>query len=684
MSITAEKQKALKIFQDSMEKKYGSGTIRILGGDEVSSGPRNSTGIPSLDWATGGGFPKGKFIEIYGPESSGKTTLTLHAIAEAQKAGDVCAFIDAEHALDVKYASSLGVNINDLVINQPTTAEEALDIVEELTNSGIVDLIVVDSVAALVPKAELEGEMGDQQVGLHARLMSKACRKITGAASKNNVTVIWINQIRMKIGVMFGCFHYDARVLLADGTTEKIGKIVNQEKAIDVLSVVNGEIVKKPIVAWHENGQAKQFWQVVTQNPHGSGRSNIPVGDDHIFITPTGEKSFTSLKIGDEVLLRAPAYFTKDQIDICIGSTLGDGSIDLTSTGLTAALRLGHGINQNSYCQEKRNHLSIATGSEGYSSDKFWFQTKPTHEIAWLAKYKKDGAIRFVDKELLDKLTLRAIAIWYLDDGSFNGTFAKWGWGKSIIYATKLSNDSKNKIADKLVDLGLPRPSLTKKGLLFSGKKNKEFQEKIAEYCYPSMAYKIHPKFQSLIGTNLDLDKGNLRDELISVKILDIYKKPPDTSTLKFDITVQDGHSYFIDDVLVHNSPETTTGGNALKFYSSIRLDVRRRGQIKDGEEIIATETEVKVVKNKTAPPYRVAEFQIEYGKGVNKTLDLLRIAVNQGVVEKSGAWYSFKGERIGQGEKNSSVYIDDHADIKALIVKLLQQASVGESQLGK
>lgn len=331
MPMDAAKQKALELLQASMNKKYGNGTISFLSGDEVAAIPRFSTGVPSVDWAIGGGYPKGRMVEIFGPESSGKTTLTLTAIAEAQKAGGVCAFIDAEHALDLGYAQALGVNIDELIINQPDTAEEALDIAEELCNSGLVQLIVIDSVAALVPKAELDGDMGAQLPGLMARLMSQALRKLTGACAKNSVTILWLNQIRYKIGVMFG-------------------------------------------------------------------------------------------------------------------------------------------------------------------------------------------------------------------------------------------------------------------------------------------------------------------------------------------------------------SPETTSGGNALKFYASVRLDIRRRGQIKDGETVIANDTELKVIKNKTAPPYRVAEFEIEFGKGVNKTLDLVRVAAKQGVIQKSGAWYSYGSERIGQGEKNAAAFLQENQAVADRVVEQLRQLKVEDA----
>lgn len=197
------KKKTLDLALKQIDKTFGKGTIVRLGDKEIEPIDAISTGSVGLDLALGiGGVPKGRVIEIYGPESSGKTTLTLHIISECQKAGGVCAFVDAEHALDVKYAKNLGVDTDNLFVSQPDFGEQALDIVETLARSGAVDLIVVDSVAALTPKNEIDGDMGDQHVGLQARLMSQALRKLTGVVSKMGTTVIFINQIRMKIGMM--------------------------------------------------------------------------------------------------------------------------------------------------------------------------------------------------------------------------------------------------------------------------------------------------------------------------------------------------------------------------------------------------------------------------------------------------------------------------------------------------
>jgi len=314
---TMDKQRALDAALGQIERAFGKGSIMKLGSrDAAMEVEVVSTGSLGLDIALGiGGLPRGRVIEIYGPESSGKTTLALHVIAEAQKGGGTCAFVDAEHALDPSYAKKLGVDIDNLLISQPDAGEQALEIADTLVRSGAIDVLVVDSVAALVPRAELEGEMGDSHVGLHARLMSQALRKLTGSISRSRCMVIFINQIRLKIGVMFG-------------------------------------------------------------------------------------------------------------------------------------------------------------------------------------------------------------------------------------------------------------------------------------------------------------------------------------------------------------NPETTTGGNALKFYASVRLDIRRIGAIKDRDQVVGNQTRVKVVKNKMAPPFKVVDFDIMYGEGVSKTGELIDLGVQAGVVEKSGSWFSHEGQRIGQGRENAKTYLREHADV--------------------
>ena len=249
---SAEKTKALDVAMSQIEQTYGKGSIMKLGQRSVMDIESISTGSLSLDVALGiGGLPKGRIVEIYGPESSGKTTLALHVIAEAQKNGENCAFIDAEHALDPSYAKKLGVNIDELIISQPDTGEQALEITDSLVRSKAISVLVIDSVAALTPRAEIEGEMGDAHMGLQARLMSQALRKLTGSVSKSNCMVIFINQIRMKIGVMFGSpettaggnalkFYSSCRLVI-----RRIGAIKDKEEIIGNQSRV--KVVKNKV-----------------------------------------------------------------------------------------------------------------------------------------------------------------------------------------------------------------------------------------------------------------------------------------------------------------------------------------------------------------------------------------------------------------------------------------------------
>ena len=484
-----ERSKALDLALQQIEKQFGKGAIMKLGeGNAVPEIEVTSTGSIGLDLALGvGGVPRGRIIEISGPESSGKTTLALTIIANAQKAGGNAVFIDAEHALDSSYAGKLGVDIANLHVAQPDTGEEALEIADTLVRSGAVDIVVIDSVAALVPRAEIEGEMGDSHVGLQARLMSQALRKLTGSINKSRTCVIFINQIRMQIGVMFGCFHYSSRVMLADGTSEKIGKIVNQRLPVEVLSwnEKTGAIEPRPVVNWFDNGPAEQFIQFEVEGGP-SGRRCFAATPNHTIYTPDGEVSADELEIGDQVLVSVEDHaLTDDQLH---------GAQDDGAVATLPALRAG------------------------------------------VAKVVK----------------------------------------KSVM--------------------------------------------------------------------------------------------PPDENMHRFDIEVEGNHTYLVDGVVVHNSPETTAGGRALKFYASVRLDIRRIQTLKEGETAVGNRTKVKVVKNKVAAPFREAEFDILYNEGISREGELIDFAVDKGVIGKAGTWFSFGDERLGQGRENTRMFLKEHADIRAKI----------------
>ena len=676
------RKKALAAALTQIEKQFGKGSVMRMGDTGVIREVEAiSTGSLGLDLALGiGGVPKGRVVEIYGPESSGKTTLTLHIIAEAQKAGGTAAFVDAEHALDPGYAEKLGVNMNDLLVSQPDTGEQALEITDMLVRSGAVDVVVVDSVAALTPKAEIEGEMGDSHVGLQARLMSQALRKLTGNIKRSNCLVIFINQIRMKIGVMFGCFDYHARVVLADGTTEKIGKIVNQRLPVEVMSMdpATGAIVPRPVVNWFRNGETDEWVCFEVAAGGGSGRRKFTCTANHLIFTPTGERRAGELEVGDEVMTAVKHYaLNEDQDQLILGGLLGDGSLRFASES-NVSFRVGHGPKQQEYCEWKHEMLAPFANRIGPTGNGLGFDTLPMAQLVGLHRQAYSAQGRRVSDGMLAAMDARAVAVWYSDDSTFSGCYEQWGHSKAEIGCVSLSMEDKEHLADRLEELGMGRPTVRERSLLFSGERTRLLHEKIAPYVHPSLDYKLHPDFRGCFAWHPDTSDIHLnghrleaRTQLKAAPMRITHKeirpaKP--RHRMRFDLEVAGNHSYLVDHVAVHNSPETTTGGNALKFYASVRLDIRRIGSIKKGDEVIGNETKVKVVKNKVAPPFRQAEFDILYGQGISREGEIISLGVNEGFIEKSGAWYSYEGNRIGQGKDNARVFLCENPEIARAI----------------
>jgi recombination protein RecA len=685
-----DRDKALDNALAQIERQFGKGSVMRLGDEGRAPVEVIPTGSISLDVALGiGGLPRGRVVEIYGPESSGKTTVALHAVASAQRAGGIAAFIDAEHALDPEYAKNLGVDTDALLVSQPDTGEQALEIADMLIRSGALDIIVIDSVAALVPRAEIEGEMGDSHVGLQARLMSQALRKITGALSNSGTTAIFINQLREKIGVMFGCFSYNTRVTLADGTQEKIGKIVNQKLDVEVLSydAQTDRIVPRRVTNWFDNGPTEQFLQFTVAKSGGNGRAQFAATSNHLIRTPGGWREAGDLAPGDRVMLAEQVRLSDQQWQVVLGGLMGDAALSPNRHDRNGVrFRMGHGAAQVDYLDWKASLLANVPQSRSTNEKGAAFvDLTPLPELAELREvvYFGDGK-KHLTWDYLKALTPLALAVWYMDDASFSirteGAQAsiRGGSGRAEICVEAMSPGSRDRLREHLRDaFGLetsldPRGAAGKWVLRFTTAATAKLQELIAPYVHPSMDYKLLPGLRGRFAVEPEFIEPALRP--VPARVLDVHVKPPTRSMHRFDIEVDGTHNYFVDGVMVHNSPETTTGGKALKFYASIRLDVRRIETLKDGSDPVGNRTRVKVVKNKMSPPFKQAEFDILYGQGISREGGLIDMGVEHGFVRKSGAWYTYEGDQLGQGKENARAFLRDNPDLADEIEKKVKE----------
>jgi len=688
--MSTDRDKALDMALAQIDKQYGKGSIMRMGDKTSMTIESVPTGALSLDLALGiGGLPRGRVTEIYGPESSGKSTLAMHVVAEAQRNGGVCAYIDAEHAMDPIYAKAIGVDIDQLLISQPDTGEQALEICDMLVRSGALDVVVIDSVAALTPRAEIEGEMGDTHVGLQARLMSQALRKLTANLNRTKTILIFINQLREKIGVMFGCFSYGTRVTLADGTQEKIGKIVNQKLPVDVLSydIERGEFVAKPVTNWFNNGVAERFLQFTVERGGGNGRAQFSATENHMISTPGGWRPAGEMMVGDRVLQAAPQLLSDVQWQMILGGLMGDGALSSTRSGNGARYRWGHGAKQAAYSDWKASMFSNVGVSRSVNAKGVVFHdVQPLPELAELRGAVYVGGKKVLSDDYLKQLTPLALALWFMDDGSFTlrskGLQARTegGSGRIEICVEAMSTDTRERLVRYLADTWEIAVKLTHRGagrkavLQFPTAETAKFHALVAPFVHPSMAHKLLPRFHGRFAVEPVFAQP--RQVLMPMRITNIGVKPPTRSMHRFDLEVGGTHNYFVDGVMVHNSPETTPGGRALKFYSSIRLDIRRIESLKDGAEVVGNRTRVKVVKNKVSPPFRQAEFDIMYGKGISREGSLVDMAVDLGIVKKSGAWFTYEGEQLGQGRENAKGFLTANPEIMVEISDRVLQAA--------
>ena len=689
-----DRDKALETALAQIERQFGRGAVMRLGDDARAPVEVIPTGSIALDVALGiGGLPRGRIVEIYGPESSGKTTLALHAVANAQKGGGIAAFIDAEHALDPEYAKKLGVDTDALLVSQPDTGEQALEIADMLIRSGAIDIVVIDSVAALVPRAEIEGEMGDSHVGLQARLMSQALRKVAGALNQTKTTAIFINQLREKIGVMFGCGSWYTYVTLADGTRERIGRIVDQKMEVEVLSYDPdlGKIVPKKVVNWFNNGRTEEFLHFRVERSGGGsghGRATFDLTSNHLIRTPGGWREAGEMRVGDRVMLAQPHYLSEMQWQVILGSVMGDGNLSkpVRTTDDSARFRMGHGAKQAAYLDWKVSLLdNIPHCRTENAKGAVFADFTPLSELSEMRGivYQGDGK-RHLTWDYLKNLTPLALAIWYMDDGCFTVRSkgvqdrTQGGSGRIEICLEAMSPGSRERVIEYLrdthgLDVKLRERGVQKVAMLqFTTAATAKFQKIVAPYVHPLMEYKLLPRFRGQFAVEAEFVEPVIRPA--PAKILEISQKTSYRIMDRYDIEVEGSHNYLADGVIVHNSPETTTGGKALKFYASVRLDVRRIETLKDGNEPVGNRTRTKVVKNKMASPFKVAEFDILYGIGISREGSLIDLGVEQTIVRKSGAWYTYEGDQLGQGKENARNYLRENPDVANEIEKKIKE----------
>ena len=699
------RDKNIELALSSITKQFGEGSIMRLGSNAKMKVETISTGSLAIDLALGvGGLPLGRIIEVYGPESSGKTTFCLSAIAECQRKGGLAAFIDVEHALDPKYARVVGVKLDDLLVSQPDSGEDALNIMESLIRSNSIDIIVLDSVAALVTKAELDGQMGDMTMGSQARLMSQAMRRLTAVVSKTKCVCIFTNQIREKIGVLFGCFPYQASVMLRGGGTELIGTLVNGQKPAEIISwdprtakfaptrvirrFKHGGSIANFKLNDNEIGALRTAYRtLVFRYPNAAGFNKLTCTPNHTIFTPSGEISAEELAIGDHILVRHTGVrFSQDLQHLLLGSMLGDGSIKQDGR-MTAWYREEHAQTQNAYVRWKEKAFGRLCRKSSDNEHGYGFSTQALYEFASVREkfYPLNKRYKHVTTALLEQLNPLSLAVWYLDDGT-NDRYNRAG-NRKTIYLHRLTEQEcrafEAVIAAKfnLVCHIKYYPKGASSRIGFYGKEADKFEDIIRPYCHRSMAYKL-TKHDSIGSAVRGLD-FSMRDveEAIPCEIFEVREKFIEGKMgVRYNLEVEDNANFLLaSGAIVHNSPETTSGGRALKFFSSIRIDIRRKDQIKTPEgKVIGNRTKIKVVKNKVAPPFTEVEFDIMYNEGISASGSLVDLGIEHKILEKKGSWITYQGELVGQGRDAAKQTIREKPELAEKITKaILEKVNV-------
>lgn len=606
-----------------------------------------STGSIALDRALGvGGLPKGRIVEIYGPEASGKTTVTLGMIAEAQRRGIRCAFLDMEHALTPNLVTGCGVDIDQLLFAQPNYGEQCLQLAERLVETGKIGVVVIDSVAALIPKAELDGEMEDNQIGAQARMIGKGVRKLVGSIHDNNVIFIFINQIREKVGVMFGCLHADNLINFTNGECKTIKDIVENKIEGRVWSYDEGEgFIESNIVDWHYNGEVDDKSDYISINIKGpgnkNGRMNITITPDHEVLTDMGFIRAENLSVGDKLITKQPKLMSGSYGKFLAGVLSGDSHISNINGHFCSSLVIKDNVDIE-YSKWKVNLLSSYAGMDfRCNGSKYLVYTSNQHYELTVIKNKYPNRDPNV---LFDNYSWIGFAIWILDDACYNRD-------RYTLSIRRFKGDFNkiNDISRRLDDLGLWHHKSYSGRIVFDKDVSSYIASNIYKFVPECMRHKIPIEYHKHITNDIELvhDGGYVTcyPEIVSMREASGRQM---RNIGKYDISVDNNcHNYMAggmhNGVIVHNSPEVTPGGRAIKFASSIRLEVKRRESITSGKKIIGNNLRIKVVKNKVDMPNDVADVELYFGKGIDNSKDFINVAVDVGIVTKNGSFYCYK-----------------------------------------
>jgi recombination protein RecA len=515
--------------------------------------------------------------------------------------------------------------------------------------------------------------MGDSHMGLQARLMSQALRKLTANIKRSNTLVIFINQIRMKIGVMFGCFHYDTLVNFTNGKSIPIGKVVDEKIKGDIfcLNEKTNEIEVKPIIDFHDNGNVKtndDFIHIQTQSINGGGRFGLTCTPNHKILTENGWLEAQNLSFNDKLISKYEQTINGTYGEFLTGMLIGDSGIYIRDKN-TAKLKLQDNENIE-YLNWKLDKLKpFLNFNELEINRGYRYDSEFTYEFA---KIKRELGERNPLYMLENNYSDLALAIWFMDDGNYDSSY---GHNRYTISIKRFKNQENilNKIKDVLsLKTGIAEIKVNPKNgtLNFTTQATQDFAKLICKYIPKAMQYKLPDEFKDKYEEFTLENKAKFITDSVEIKEIRLASNRQMRSKRKFDISIADNSNYMVggykNGIIVHNSPEVTSGGNALKFYASVRMDIRRIGAIKRGDEIVGNETRVKILKNKIAPPFKEVKFDIIYGEGISRESEVIDIGVAQGIINKAGAWYSYKGDKIGQGKEKVRAFLKEYPDIAA------------------